>query len=107
MISNAYAQAADAAAGAPGLIQFLPLIIVFVGFYFLAIRPQQKRAREHKAMVEALAKGDVVLTQGGVIGRIVELGENYIRIEVDEGSKLTVQRQAVISPLPKDAMKTL
>lgn len=113
LISNAYAQAAAGAAGDPlgGLTGMLPIILMFVVLWFLMIRPQMKKAKELKLMVEALAKGDEVLTQGGIAGRITKVGENYLTIEVamvKEGPvEIIVQKQAVATLLPKGTLKTL
>lgn len=105
-ISNAYAQTAGADP-AGGLMGLLPLILMFIILWFLMIRPQMKRAKEHKAMVGALAKGDEVVTQGGIAGRIAELGDNFIHIEVADKVNIAVQRQAVATVLPKGTLKTL
>jgi preprotein translocase subunit YajC len=107
IISSAYAQAAAPAGGDPGFIGFLPIILMFVLLYFLMIRPQMKRAKETKAMVEALQKGDEVITAGGVVGRIVKLGEQYVTLEIAPGTEIVVQRAAVQAPLPKGTIKTL
>lgn len=105
LISNAYAQAGEAAGG--GLIGLLPLILMFVILWFLMIRPQMKRAKEHKNMVAALAKGDEVITQGGVAGRITDLGDNFVHLEVADKVDIVVQRQSVATVLPKGTLKTL
>lgn len=106
-ISDAFAQAAPQAQQ-PGILEaLLPFIILFVVFYFLLIRPQQKRVKEHKKMVEALSKGDEVVTQGGVYGRITEAGENHVELEIADGVKVKVQRQSVASVLPKGTIKSL
>ena len=105
IISPAYAQAAGG--GDPGFIGFLPIILMFVLLYFLMIRPQMKRAKEQKAMIEALQKGDEVVTSGGVVGKITKLGEQYVTIEVAPSTELVVQRSAVQVPLPKGTLKTL
>jgi preprotein translocase subunit YajC len=107
IISSAYAQAAPAAGGDPGFIGFLPIVLMFVLLYFLMIRPQMKRAKETKAMVEALQKGDEVVTAGGVVGRITKLGEQYLTLEVAPNTEIVVQRSAVQVPLPKGTLKTL
>ena len=107
LISSAFAQAPAGAQGDPGLMGFLPIILMFVLLYFLMIRPQMKRAKEQKAMIEALQKGDEVVTAGGVVGRIVELNENYVTLEVAENAQILVQRQAVQLPLPKGTIKSL
>lgn len=106
MISLAHA--ADAAASPMGgLEQFLPIILMFVVLWFVMIRPQMKRAKEHKAMVDALQKGDEVVTQGGLAGRIAKVGENYISLEVAEGVEVAVQKPAVGTILPKGTLKSL
>jgi preprotein translocase subunit YajC len=105
MISNAYAQAAPA--GDAGFMGLLPIILMFVLLYFLMIRPQMKRAKEQKAMIEALQKGDEVVTAGGVVGRISEMGEAYLTLEIAPNTAITVQRAAVQMLLPKGTLKTL
>jgi preprotein translocase subunit YajC len=105
MISNAYAQAAGG--GDPGFMSFLPIVLMFVLLYFLMIRPQMKRAKEHKQMVEALQKGDEVITAGGVVGRISKMGEAYVALEIAPDTEISVQRTAVQTLLPKGTMKTL
>lgn len=101
-ISEAYAQAGAAApAAGGGIASFLPLILMFVALYFLMIRPQMKRQKETKTMLEALAKGDEVVTQGGVIGKINKLGDTFVHVEVANGVELQVQRAAIIQVLPK------
>ena len=109
-ISNAFAQTAPAAAaggtdsifGALGSFgQLLPLVLMFVMLYFIMIRPQMKRQKEHKAMLDALAKGDEVVVAGGLIGRVAKLGESMVNVEVANGVELQVQRGAVVQVLPK------
>lgn len=106
-ISNAFAQAAPAAAtsGTDGLLGMLPLLLMFVVLYFVMIRPQMKRQKETKAMIEALAKGDEVVTAGGLLGKITKLGDAYLHIEVANGVELQVQRGAVVQVLPKGTLK--
>ncbi len=103
------AQAADAAPAdaAPqgGVMTFLPMIVIFVIFYFLLIRPQTKRAKEHKAMVSALAKGDEVVLGGGMLGRVTDLDENVITVEIASGVVAKFQRHAVTQVLPKGTIK--
>jgi preprotein translocase subunit YajC len=106
MISNAYAQAA-AGGGDAGFMGLLPIILMFVLLYFLMIRPQMKRAKEHKQMVEALQKGDEVVTSGGVLGRISEMGEAYVTLEIAPNTEVSVQRGAVQTLLPKGTIKSL
>jgi preprotein translocase subunit YajC len=105
MISNAYAQAAGG--GDSGFVGLLPIVLMFVLLYFLMIRPQMKRAKEHKQMVEALQKGDEVITAGGVVGRISKMGEAYVTLEIAPNTEISVQRTAVQTLLPKGTMKTL
>ena len=105
IISNAYAQAA--AGGDAGFMGLLPIILMFVLLYFLMIRPQMKRAKEHKQMVGALQKGDEVLTAGGVVGRITVMGDAYVSLEIAPGIEISVQRSAVQTLLPKGTMKSL
>ena len=105
IISSAYAQAPGG--GAEGLMGFLPIILLFVILYFLMIRPQMKRAKEQKAMIEALQKGDEVVTSGGVVGRITKLGEQYVTLEIAPNTEIVMQRSAVQVPLPKGTLKTL
>lgn len=103
-ISDAWAEN-GAAAAQPGLAGFLPLIILVVVFYFLLIRPQSKRAKEHRNMVSNLAKGDEVVTTGGLLGRIAELDENFVTLEVADNVQLRVQRNAIGSLMPKGTLK--
>jgi preprotein translocase subunit YajC len=106
-ISTAYAQTAPApaAGGAEStFITLLPLVLMFVVLYFIMIRPQMKRQKEHKAMIEALAKGDEVVTAGGLLGKVSKLGDTYISIEAGNG-ELMVQRTAVVQVLPKGTIK--
>ena len=105
IIANAYAQAA--AGGDSGFMGLLPIVLMFVLLYFLMIRPQMKRAKEQKQMVEALQKGDEVVTAGGVVGRISEMGDAYLTLEVAPNTAITVQRVAVQTLLPKGTMKSL
>ena len=106
IISSAYAQATGGGADS-GLIGFLPIILMFALLYFLMIRPQMKRAKESKAMIEALQKGDEVVTAGGVVGRISKLGEQYVTLEIAPNTEIVVQRSAVQVPLPKGTIKSL
>jgi preprotein translocase subunit YajC len=104
LIPSAYAQAAGGAQP-NALVQLLPLVLIFVVFYFLLIRPQAKRAKEHKAMVAALAVGDEVVTSGGMLGKITETGEQFLTVEVAEGVRVKVQRHTVGTVLPKGTLK--
>jgi len=105
-ISNAYAQAA-ASDPTGGLMGLMPLILMFIVLWFLMIRPQMKRAKEHKAMVAAIAKGDEVVTQGGMAGRVTQVGDNYVHLEVADNVNIVVQTQAIATVLPKGTLKTL
>ena len=104
-ISPAYAQAAGG--GDAGLMSFLPIILMFVLLYFLMIRPQMKRAKEQKQMIDALQKGDEVVIAGGVLGRINKLTDQYVNVEVAPNTEIVVQRAAVQTPLPKGTIKSL
>ncbi|HEX9626743.1 MAG TPA: preprotein translocase subunit YajC [Acidiferrobacterales bacterium] len=102
------AHAADPAPAGPpggGLMGFLPLIIIFVIFYFLLIRPQSKRAKEHRAMIAALNKGDEIVTNGGVLGRVTDVGDSFVTVEIADGVAVKVQRQAVAALMPKGTVK--
>jgi preprotein translocase subunit YajC len=113
LISNAYAQAATGAASDPlgGLTGIVPLVLMFVVLWFMMIRPQMKKAKEHQKMVGELRKGDEVVTQGGIAGRISKVGENFLTIEVAEGKdgavEILVQKNAVGALLPKGTLKSL
>ncbi len=105
-ISEAFAQTAPAAGDTgSSLLSLLPLVLMFVVLYFIMIRPQMKRQKEHKAMVEAIAKGDEVVIGGGVLGRVAKLGETFIHVEVANGVELQVQRASVVQVLPKGTFK--
>lgn len=102
-ISDAYAQAEGAASA--GLGSLLPLIIMVVLFYLLLIRPQMKRQKEHKQMVEALGKGDEVVTNGGVLGKITEVGDNFVVVEIADKVEVKIQKQAIAQVMPKGTIK--
>ena len=106
-ISNAYAQSTAAAnGGAMGsLMQFLPLVLMFVVLYFIMIRPQMKRQKEHRSMIDALAKGDEVVIGGGVIGRVAKMGDSVLHVEVAKDVEIQVQRSSVVQVLPKGTYK--
>lgn len=89
------------------LSTFLPLILMFVVMYFLMIRPQQKRAKEQKAMMDALAKGDEVITAGGILGRVSKVTDTYVTIEVAPNTEITVQKHSITTLLPKGTIKSL
>ncbi|WP_407059120.1 preprotein translocase subunit YajC [Ralstonia syzygii subsp. celebesensis] len=108
MISDAYAQTAGAAPGAgSGLMSFLPIILMFVVLWFIMIRPQMKRQKETKTMLEALAKGDEVVTAGGILGKVTKVADQYVTVEVAPNTEVTVQKNAVTTVLPKGTLKSL
>ena len=108
-ISNAYAQApAVADAGMMGnLTTFAPLVLMFVVMYFLMIRPQQKRAKEQKAMLDAITKGDEVITAGGILAKVSKVNESYVTVEVAAGTEIVVQKASITTLLPKGTLKSL
>lgn len=106
LIPPAFAQA-PSVGGDAGLMSFLPIILMFVLLYFLMIRPQMKRGKEHKTMLEALQKGDEVVAVGGLIGKVVELSEQYATIEIAPETKIMVQRPAIQTLLPKGTIKSI
>ncbi|WP_017942478.1 MULTISPECIES: preprotein translocase subunit YajC [unclassified Thioalkalivibrio] len=106
LISSAHAQEGGAAGG--GMIEFLIMIIIFFAImYFLIIRPQSKRAKEHRNMVEALSKGDEIVTNGGVAGKITEVSDDFIKVDIADGVNVAVQKQSVASVMPKGTLKDL
>jgi preprotein translocase subunit YajC len=104
LISPAWAQAAGAQTGSP-LMTVLPLLLIFVVFYFLLIRPQSKRAKEHREMVAKLAAGDEVVTNGGLLGRISEVGEHFVTLQVSSGVSIQVQKFQIAQLVPKGTFK--
>ncbi|MBF0255862.1 MAG: preprotein translocase subunit YajC [Gammaproteobacteria bacterium] len=107
-ISDAFAEAAPMAAGQPSMIEGLLFPIgLFAIFYFFFIRPQIKRQKEHKKLVDALGKGDEVQTEGGIMGRITELNEDYVKVEVAENTVMTFRRGSVLAVLPKGTLKEI
>jgi len=106
-ISNAYAEGAAAAQDGGQQFQILMVFLFIAVFYFLILRPQQKRAKETKAMVDALQKGDEIVTIGGELGRVEKLGDNYLSIEVADNVVVQIQRSAVQSVLPKGTIKSV
>src|SRR5258705_13007197 len=105
MIGTAYAQAAGQATGGDSLMSMLPIILMFVVLYFVMIRPQMKRAKEHKSMVEAIQKGDEVIAAGGVLGKVTKVADNYVTLEIADKVEIRVQRPAVQLVLPKGTIK--
>jgi preprotein translocase subunit YajC len=105
LISSAYAQAAGSSPQST-LMQFLPIVVLFVAFYFLLIRPQTKKAKEHREMVAKLAVGDEVVTSGGILGRVTEAGETFVTVEVAKDVAIKVQRFQVSQLMPKGTFKS-
>ena len=104
-ISNAWAQSTPSQGGGTS---FIIMMVVFIAiFYFIIIRPQAKQAKEHKAMIESLSKGDEIVTNGGIVGRINKIGDNFIAVEIAKDLEIKVQRHAVTTVLPKGTMKSL
>jgi preprotein translocase subunit YajC len=104
-ISNAYAQTAAAESG--GIMGFLPLILMFVVLYFVMIRPQMKRQKEVKLMIEALAVGDEVVTVGGLMGKVTQQKDHYITVELIPGTEVKMQKNSVTAVLPKGTIKAI
>lgn len=102
-ISSAYAQDA---ASTGGLLSFLPLIVIFAVFYFMLIRPQMKRSKEHRQLVSQLGKGDEVVTNGGLLGRITDVSESFITLEIADNVQIKLQRQSVTNVMPKGTIKS-
>src|SRR6516164_561809 len=107
LISDAWAQAAPAASSPGGQFQFALLMAVFIGlFYFMLIRPQQRRAKEHQALVSKLAAGDEVVTSGGLLGKVTEVGDTFVTLEVAEGVRVKVQKVQITQLMPKGTLKS-
>jgi preprotein translocase subunit YajC len=109
-ISSAFAQTAPAAAAAGGdmqstLMSMLPLLLMFAVLYFVMIRPQMKKQKEHRSMIDALAKGDEIVTAGGLLGKVSKIGDAYVSVELASGVEVQMQRQAVVQVLPKGTLK--
>jgi len=100
-ISSAWAQDAS-----PGIVSFLPLVIIFVLFYFLLIRPQSKKQKEHKQMVDAVGAGDEVVTGGGVLGKVTDIGEQFLTVEIANNVSIKVQKHTISAVLPKGTVKS-
>jgi len=105
LISLAHAAEPAAAQGEPGIMGFLPLIAIFVLFYFMLIRPQMKRAKEQKNMIDAMQKGDEVVTSGGLVGKVVKISDNFVSLEVAENTVVLVQKPTIQVLLPKGTIK--
>lgn len=106
-ISNAFAQGATAGGAESQLMSFLPLILMFAVLYFIMIRPQMKRQKEHRNMLSAMAKGDEVVTNGGIVGKITKVSDAYVGVEIAEGTEITIQKASVTTILPKGTIKSL
>jgi preprotein translocase subunit YajC len=104
-ISSAFAQTTTGGDMQSSLMSMLPLVLMFVVLYFVMIRPQMKRQKEHRAMIEALAKGDEVATAGGLLGRVTRMGDAYLVIEIANGVEVQLQRSSVVQVLPKGTIK--
>lgn len=107
LISTAAAQAQGPAGQPSFMVQMLPLVLIFVVFYFLLIRPQTKRAKEHRAMVAALEVGAEVVTNGGILGKVTEVSEQFLTVEIASGVNIKLQRHAVAQVLPKGTLKSI
>jgi preprotein translocase subunit YajC len=106
-ISNAYAEGTAAAPQGGGFLEFLPLIALLAVFYFLILRPQQKRAKEHKVMMDALQKGDEVVTIGGILGKVTKVGDENVGVEIADNVVVQLQKPAIQNVLPKGTIKSL
>jgi preprotein translocase subunit YajC len=106
-ISNVFAQGTTASSAESSLMSFLPLILMFAVLYFIMIRPQMKRQKEHRNMLSAMAKGDEVVTNGGIVGKITKVSDAYLGVEIAEGTEITVQKASVTTILPKGTIKSL
>jgi len=102
-ISSAYAQDATQTGG---LMNLLPLVVIFAVFYFMLIRPQMKRSKEHRQLVSQLGKGDEVVTNGGLLGRITDVSESFVTLEIADNVQIKLQRQAVTNVMPKGTIKS-
>lgn len=107
LISNAYAQTAAAAGPMESIMQFFPIILMFVVLYFLMVRPQMKKAKEHKALLDALSKGDEVVTQGGLAGRLTKVGDDFVTLAITDTVEIQMQKPAITLVLPKGTLKGL
>ncbi len=105
-VSSAFAQVAPAAGGdvSSSLMSMLPLVLMFVVLYFVMIRPQMKKAKEHKAMIESIVKGDEIVSVGGLLGKVSKLGDNFLSLEIASGVEVQMQRSAVVQVLPKGSI---
>lgn len=106
IVSPAAAQAAPAPQGGSPMSMLVMMVLFFAVFYFMAIRPQMKRAKEHRALLAGLSKGDEILTNGGIAGRVEELGESFVSVEIADGVSIKVQKHAITAVLPKGSLKS-
>lgn len=106
IVSPAAAQAAPPPQGGSPMSMLVMMVLFFAVFYFMAIRPQMKRAKEHRALLAGLSKGDEILTNGGIAGRIGELGESFVTVEIADGVSIKVQKNAITAVLPKGSLKS-
>jgi preprotein translocase subunit YajC len=106
LISSAFAQAAPGAAQPSLISPLIMMVLFFVIFWFIAIRPQMKRAKEHRALLAGLAKGDEVVAAGGLLGRVADIAESIVTVEIADGVMVKVQKQAVVTVLPKGTLKS-
>ena len=104
-ISNAFGSGAEGAQSS--IMSFLPLILMFAVLYFIMIRPQMKRQKEHRNMLADMAKGDEVVTNGGIVGKVTKVTDAYVGVEISEGTEITIQKAAVTTILPKGTIKSL
>jgi preprotein translocase subunit YajC len=106
-ITDAFAQGTTLASAESSLMSFAPLILMFAVLYFIMIRPQMKRQKDHRNMLAAMAKGDEVVTSGGMVGKVTRVGEAYVGVEIADNVEITVQKAAVTTILPKGSIKSL
>jgi preprotein translocase subunit YajC len=105
--SNLFGGSAGAEGAQSSIMSFLPLILMFAVLYFIMIRPQMKRQKEHRTMLGAMAKGDEVVTNGGIVGKVTKVTDAYVGVEISEGTEITIQKAAVTTILPKGTIKSL
>ena len=106
-ITNAYAQTAASGFSLDSMGSFLPIVLMFAVLYFLMIRPQQKKQKEQREMISALSVGDEVLTAGGIVGKITKVSDNFLTLQISEGTEIIIQRTSIVSMLPNGTIETL
>ena len=106
-ITNAYAQSAASGFSLDSIGSFIPILLMFVVLYFLMIRPQQKKQKEQREMINALSAGDEVMTSGGIVGKIVKVSENFVTLQVSAGTEIVIQKGSIVSLLPNGTIETL